>query len=53
MTQDDDGFGGGGCTCRRTGLGGNDPDAGWKIDRGCPIHGEDPDAAYERERDEG
>jgi hypothetical protein len=51
--DDDETFGEGECTCRRTGLGGNDPDAGWRLDRNCPIHGEDPDAARELRRDYG
>lgn len=52
MKPEEDDFGEGECICRRTGLGGNDPDAGWRLDRWCPVHGEDVDAAYERERDD-
>ena len=48
-----DDFGEGECTCHRTGLGGNDPDAGWRLDRNCPTHGEDPDMARERGMDDG
>ncbi len=50
MTDTDD-FGQGECTCRRMGLGGNDPDAYWRLDRWCPVHGEDPDYAWEDRRD--
>ena len=50
--EDNDGFGSPECTCRRTGLGGNDPDNGWRLDRNCAVHGEDPDAARERQRDD-
>jgi hypothetical protein len=47
--EDDEGaYGEGECTCHRTGLGGNDPDAGWRLDRWCPIHGQDPDEARDR-----
>lgn len=50
--DDDESFGSGECSCRRLGHGGNDPDSGWRLDRGCPIHGEDPDAALEARRDD-
>jgi hypothetical protein len=50
--EEEDFFGKGDCTCRRTGLGGNDPDGGWRLDRWCPVHGEDPDTALERQRDD-
>ena len=50
--EDEDEYGQGECTCRRTGRGGNDPEAGWRIDRWCPVHGLDPDAERERIRDE-
>ena len=33
------------CTCRYFGLGGNDPDGYVKLDRWCPVHGQDPDDA--------
>jgi hypothetical protein len=42
------------CTClpkmvRPTDI---DPPEGWIVDRWCPIHGQDPDAEYERRRDQ-
>lgn len=51
IDDDDEMFGQGECTCRRTGRGGNDPDAGWKVDKWCPIHGRDPDEEYEKMRE--
>ena len=39
------------CTCRYIGLGGNDPDGHYRRDRWCPIHGDDPDSARERQQD--
>jgi hypothetical protein len=50
--QDEDERGEGECTCRRTGRGVGDPEAGWRVDRWCPIHGLDIDAERERIRDE-
>lgn len=50
--DDDDDFGTGECTCHRTGRGANDPLAGWRVDRWCPVHGLDPDAERERIRDD-
>ena len=52
VSDEEDEYGEGECTCRLTGRGGNDPDAGWHIDRWCPVHGLDPDAERERVRDE-
>ena len=49
---DDEPLGEGECTCRRIGRGSNDPDGGWRIDRWCPYHGIDPDAAREAQRDD-
>jgi hypothetical protein len=50
--DEEESFGEGECTCLRIGRGGNDPDAGWRRDRNCPVHGEDPDYALERRRDD-
>jgi hypothetical protein len=41
-----------GCTCRLISQGGNDPDAYVQISEWCPVHGRDPDAALERQRDD-
>jgi hypothetical protein len=43
-----------GCTCGWTSVHPTDIDPPEpKLDRWCPIHGQDPDAEYERRRDEG
>ena len=47
----EDGYGEGECTCRQTGLGPNDPDAGWRLDKWCPVHGKDPDDALDEMRE--
>jgi len=53
--DDDESYGQGECSCRYIGRGGNDPDAYWRLDKWCPVHGRDPDDArdemIERERD--
>lgn len=44
-------YGEGECSCRFMGRGGNDPDAYWRIDKWCPIHGIDVDRALEERRE--